>query len=70
MCCQALFYAKCGVFPQFCQNMLESEERSFMPELPEVETIRRGLKDFILNKKITKIEVFCDKSFRAEKFAE
>ena len=26
-----------------------------MPELPEVETIRRGLKDFILNKKIQKI---------------
>jgi len=35
-----------------------------MPELPEVETIRRGLKDFILNKKITKIEVFCGKSFQ------
>jgi formamidopyrimidine-DNA glycosylase len=35
-----------------------------MPELPEVETIRRGLKDFILNKKIKKIEVFCDKSFQ------
>lgn len=37
-----------------------------MPELPEVETIRRGLKDFILNKKIAKIEVFCDKSFQGE----
>lgn len=34
-----------------------------MPELPEVETVRRGLKDFILNKKITKIEVCCEKSF-------
>lgn len=34
-----------------------------MPELPEVETIRRGLKKFIINKKITKIEVFCEKSF-------
>ena len=34
-----------------------------MPELPEVETIRRGLKEFIIRKKITKIEVFCDKSF-------
>lgn len=38
-----------------------------MPELPEVETIRRGLKDFILNKKIKKIEVFCDKSFQGHK---
>lgn len=37
-----------------------------MPELPEVETIRRGLKDFILNKKIKKIEVFCDKSFQGQ----
>ena len=35
-----------------------------MPELPEVETIRRGLKKFIINKKITKIDIFCDKSFR------
>lgn len=34
-----------------------------MPELPEVETIRRGLKSFILNKKIKKIIVKCDKSF-------
>lgn len=37
-----------------------------MPELPEVETVRRGLKDFILNKKIKKIEVFCEKSFQGE----
>ena len=37
-----------------------------MPELPEVETVRRGLKDFILNKKITKIEVRCEKSFIGE----
>lgn len=42
-----------------------------MPELPEVETIRRGLKEFILEKKITKIEVFCDKSFHGQpKLAE
>lgn len=34
-----------------------------MPELPEVETIRRGLKDFIVNKKIEKIDILCDKSF-------
>lgn len=38
-----------------------------MPELPEVETIRRGLKDFIVNKKITDIEVLCEKSFLGEK---
>ena len=37
-----------------------------MPELPEVETIRRGLKDFIVSKKITKIEVLCDKSFQGQ----
>ena len=35
-----------------------------MPELPEVETIRRGLNNFIIHKKITKIEVFCEKSFQ------
>ena len=34
-----------------------------MPELPEVETIRRGLNQFILKAKITKIDVLCDKSF-------
>lgn len=34
-----------------------------MPELPEVETIRRGLKDCILNKKIVQVEVCCEKSF-------
>ncbi len=34
-----------------------------MPELPEVETIRRGLKDFILKKKIVKTEILCEKSF-------
>ena len=34
-----------------------------MPELPEVETVRRGLKDFILQKKIKKIEILCEKSF-------
>lgn len=34
-----------------------------MPELPEVETIRRGLQDFIVEKEIQKIEVLCDKSF-------
>ena len=34
-----------------------------MPELPEVETIRRGLSKFILNRKIQKIEILCEKSF-------
>ena len=37
-----------------------------MPELPEVETIRRGLGGFILNKKICKITVLCEKSFIGE----
>lgn len=35
-----------------------------MPELPEVETIRRGLNNFILNKKITKVKILCEKSFQ------
>ena len=34
-----------------------------MPELPEVETIRRGLKNYIINKRIRKIKVLCKKSF-------
>lgn len=34
-----------------------------MPELPEVETIKRGLRGFILNKKIVQVKVFCEKSF-------
>lgn len=34
-----------------------------MPELPEVETIRRGLGNFILNKKIVQVKVDCEKSF-------
>ena len=35
-----------------------------MPELPEVETIRRGLNQFIVKQKITKIDVLCAKSFQ------
>ncbi len=35
-----------------------------MPELPEVETIRRGLNQFIIKQKITKIDVLCEKSFQ------
>lgn len=34
-----------------------------MPELPEVETIRRGLSGFCLKQKIKRVEVRCDKSF-------
>lgn len=34
-----------------------------MPELPEVETIRRGLNQFIVKKKLTNIDILCDKSF-------
>ena len=37
-----------------------------MPELPEVETIRRGLDKFIVKKKLTGIEVLCEKSFIGE----
>lgn len=37
-----------------------------MPELPEVETIRRGLGGFILGKKIIKTQIFCEKSFIGE----
>ncbi|MBR2767004.1 bifunctional DNA-formamidopyrimidine glycosylase/DNA-(apurinic or apyrimidinic site) lyase [Candidatus Saccharibacteria bacterium] len=34
-----------------------------MPELPEVETVKRGLKGFILGAKIKQIKVLCEKSF-------
>ena len=34
-----------------------------MPELPEVETVRRGLKGFILDAKLKHIKVLCEKSF-------
>ena len=37
-----------------------------MPELPEVETIRRGLDKFVLGKKIAKLEILCEKSFRGD----
>ena len=61
--CQVLFYAKCGGFPQFCENMLELRKRKSMPELPEVETIRRGLQKYIVKQKIVSIDVYCKKSF-------
>ncbi|MBQ6487176.1 bifunctional DNA-formamidopyrimidine glycosylase/DNA-(apurinic or apyrimidinic site) lyase [Candidatus Saccharibacteria bacterium] len=34
-----------------------------MPELPEVETIKRGLSKFIINKKLTRTTILCAKSF-------
>ena len=34
-----------------------------MPELPEVETIKRGLGKFILNKKLNQTTILCEKSF-------
>ena len=34
-----------------------------MPELPEVETIRRGLSKFCVQKKINRVEIRCQKSF-------
>ena len=37
-----------------------------MPELPEVETIRRGLDKFIINKKIADVSILCEKSFRGK----
>ena len=38
-----------------------------MPELPEVETIRRGLKECIKGKKIVGVQIFCSKSFIGSK---
>ena len=38
-----------------------------MPELPEVETIRRGLNSRILGRKIREIQILNEKSFRAPK---
>lgn len=42
-----------------------------MPELPEVETIKRGLSKFIIKQKIKKTTVLCEKSFvgQAEEIA-
>ena len=37
-----------------------------MPELPEVETIRRGLDKYIVKKKLTGTEILCEKSFVGE----
>lgn len=38
-----------------------------MPELPEVETIKCGLNNFVLNKKINKVVVLNEKSLRGNK---
>lgn len=38
-----------------------------MPELPEVETIRRGLDKFTKSQKIQSVEVLCEKSFQGPK---
>lgn len=38
-----------------------------MPELPEVETIRRGLDKLVLHKTIKDVQILCDKSFRGDK---
>ena len=40
-----------------------------MPELPEVETIKRGLEGFCLRQKIRRVEVLCEKSFIGPKEA-
>lgn len=37
-----------------------------MPELPEVETIKCGLEKCIVSKKITKVHILCEKSFRGK----
>jgi len=37
-----------------------------MPELPEVETIKRGLEKCIVGKKIQKLHILCEKSFQGE----
>ncbi len=34
-----------------------------MPELPEVETIRRGLSKFIIKQKLKSTKILCQKSF-------
>lgn len=37
-----------------------------MPELPEVETIKRGLEKCIVGHRIMKVHILCDKSFRGK----
>ena len=40
-----------------------------MPELPEVETVVRGLKNYILHKKIKKIDIYYDKQIHGDIFS-
>ena len=40
-----------------------------MPELPEVETVVRGLKNYILNKKIKKIDIYYNKQIHGDIFS-
>lgn len=69
--CQVLFYAKCRVFHNFVKILNNAVvpkyakigERRNMPELPEVETIRRGLQGYIVKQEIVDVDVYCDKSF-------
>ncbi len=37
-----------------------------MPELPEVETIRRGLEKYLVGKRFLKLHILCEKSFRGD----
>ena len=37
-----------------------------MPELPEVETIRRGLDRLARRKQIVRVDILCEKSFRGD----
>ena len=39
----------------------------FMPELPEVETIRLGLEKLVIEKKLSGLEILCEKSFKGDK---
>ena len=39
----------------------------FMPELPEVETIRLGLEKLVIEKKLSGLKILCEKSFKGDK---
>lgn len=39
---------------------------TIMPELPEVETVRRGLSQFIVKRKLEQTTILCDKSFHGQ----
>lgn len=71
---ESILYARCGgvkcfldaIYGVLVEKWGVYGRIEYMPELPEVETIRRGLKDFILKKKIKRVEVLCEKSFVGE----